>query len=291
MNVLILGGLGYLGYNIAYVLKQRGCNVVLVDNLVNSSVQYRIDLDFPMYITDVKDISNIRNILEIHCITHVIWSLDILDVYSSEYMYMNTSSLVELLRCLNEMFVRNFIYLSSNEIYGSYSDVIFSENSVLQSNTIEGRMKSLAETIISSVYGGNVFILRIGHVVGVIPEVNIRNCRYNIFTQIFMCKNKIIDNVVISNIVQDYIHILDFTDCVYCCLLHISNVLGVNIYNIGSGNRYSDKQIVEIYQKKNNCNIGKLLSDFSVSCVVDVSKTKQLLNWSAKYNISIMCKI
>lgn len=290
MNVLILGGLGYIGYNLAYVLKKKGCNVVLVDNLVNASVQYSIDLDFPMYMTDVKDVWNIRNILEVHCISHVIWSLDILDVYSSEYMYLNTCSLIELLKCLNEMCVRNFIYISSNETYGSCSNMKFNENSVLQSYTIEGKIKSLAESLISSIYGGNVYILRIGHVVGVIPEINIRNCRYNIFTQIFMYKNKIIDNVIISNIIQDYIHILDFTDCVYCCLLDISNVLGVNIYNIGSGNRYSDKQIVEIYEK-NNFEICKKFSDFSIHCVVDVSKCMHLLNWNAKYNISIMCKI
>ena len=289
MNILILGGLGYIGYNTALQLRKKGHNIILVDNLSNPCILFEQN-EFSLHLLDVKDMWNISNIMYSNNITHVIWCLELLDIFSIEYFNLHVIVLMELLHAMNKMNIKNFIYMSSNDVYGNRNknNMLCNEGCTLQPFTIEGKVRSLAETMIQSIFKGNAYILRIGHIIGVNPEVNIGGYRFNLFNQLVLYNKQIIDTLFVCDIVQDYLHIMDLIDCIERC---IERENGIVILNVGSGNKYADKKILDMFEKNNRIVVRQGSSNISFICKVSINKVNKLLNWRPRHQLESLLKI
>ena len=127
--ILVTGGLGFIGSHIALSLMAQGQEVVLVDNLANSTLQTleRLEYISGMYVPFVKlDVRNtpaLNKVFEQYSIDAVIHTAGFKSIEESnlkppEYYNDNVSCIMSLLRAMQRTGVRHFIHLSSLAVYG-----------------------------------------------------------------------------------------------------------------------------------------------------------------------------
>lgn len=127
--ILVTGGLGFIGSHIALSLLAQGQEVVIVDNLANSTLQTleRLEYISGMYVPFVKlDVRNtpaLNKVFEQYSIDAVIHTAGFKSIEESnlkplEYYNDNVSCIMSLLRAMQRTGVRHFIHLSSLAVYG-----------------------------------------------------------------------------------------------------------------------------------------------------------------------------
>ena len=94
--------------------------------------------------------------------------------------------------------------------------------------------------------------------------------------------------------VRDYIHVVDLAKGHIKAVEWVINNNGIDTFNLGTGNGYSVLELVEAFKKYNNVDVpykivGRREGDVA-SCYADVSKAKDVLNWTAEYGIEDMVK-
>jgi UDP-glucose 4-epimerase len=277
-TIFILGGGGFIGFNLAKILSENNYNVIIVDNLLTRAP---INFNCTYYCGDIRNITYMLSIVERHKPDCFIWSIDLLPC-NNLYYDVCINGLTTIINILNVNSIKQFIYLSSAEIYGHYEYA--DENCNCAPITTEGKMKLLSEDIIQNQYLYDYFILRVSNVYGnIIP--NIPNYKNNIINQVDLFQKNIIEKICINNIISDYIHIEDLLIVIRKCLYKL-NVYENNkaVLNVGTENVKSDLQIFNlIYDKKEKPPIYGLIDSVKVINTLNCTKCKYVLIWSPNY--------
>lgn len=323
MSILVTGGAGYIGSHTCVELLNKGYEVVVVDNLSNSS---KIALDRVERITGKKltfyeaDLLNRAAIEEIFEkekeIDTVIHFAGLKAVGESvqkplEYYHNNITGTLILCEVMRKYGVKNLIFSSSATVYGTPESLPIKEDFPLSTTNPYGATKLMIEGILKDLQHSdpewNIIILRyfnpIGaHESGSIGEdpKGIPNNLVPYITQVAVGKLECLNifgddyDTVDGTGVRDYIHVVDLA------LGHVQSVIklkekkGILYYNLGTGHGYSVLQMVKGFEKvsgkKINYAIRPRRAGDIAACYADASKAREELNWEATRNLDVMCE-
>ncbi len=322
MKVLVTGGAGFIGSHTCVELLENGHEVVVVDNLCNSSekslerVKELTGKDFAFYKGDILDDELLNKIFkenDIDCCIHFAGLKAVGESVAKpwEYYNNNISGTLNLVKVMKENGCKNIIFSSSATVYGDPQEIPITENCPKgQCTNPYGWTKSMLEQILMDIYNSdkewNIILLRyfnpIGaHKSGRIGENpnGIPNNLMPYITQVAVGKLEKLG--VFGNDydtpdgtgVRDYIHVVDLAKGHVKALKKIEENAGLNIYNLGTGQGYSVLDIVKNFEEATGVKIPYVIKerrpgDIATSyCNPD--KAYKELGWKAENGIKEMC--
>ncbi len=323
MSILVSGGAGYIGSHTCVELINAGYEIVVADNLSNSSeeavrrVEKITGKRIPFVKTELCDAQQVEELFKAYPdIDSVIHFAGLKAVGESvkkplEYYSNNLISTLYLLQAMRRHGVKNFVFSSSATVYGDPASVPIREDFPIGGTTNPyGTSKLFQEQILSDICAAdpelNVALLRyfnpIGaHESGLIGEDpnDIPNNLVPYIAQVAVGKLEKV-HVFGSDYpthdgtgVRDYIHVVDLALGHVAALKKLATNCGLFVCNLGTGKGYSVLDVVHAYEKA----CGKTLpyvidprrpGDIA-QCYADPVKAREELGWEAKYDIEEMC--
>lgn len=322
MAILVTGGAGYIGSHTCVELLDAGYEVVVLDNLSNSSeksldrVRALTGKEVKFYKGDILDRDVLKKILETENIESCIHFAGLKAVGESvakpwEYYNNNITGTLTLVDEMRKHGCKNIIFSSSATVYGDPAIIPITEECPKGTCTNPyGWSKSMLEQILSDMQKAdpewNVILLRyfnpIGaHKSGTMGENpnGIPNNLMPYITQVAVGKLKELG--VFGNDydtpdgtgVRDYIHVVDLARGHVKALNKIKENTGLNIYNLGTGTGYSVLDIVKNFEDATGVKIPYSIKPRRpgdiATCYSDAAKAKEELGWVAEYGIKEMC--
>jgi UDP-glucose 4-epimerase len=320
MNILVSGGLGYIGSHTVVELLNNNHTVVIIDNLYNSQISTKSKIEeitnkkvefYDMDATNFSDVSNLCKQYKFDGIIHFAGYKAVGESVEKPlmYYYNNLLSTINLARVALEYKIPKFIFSSSATVYGDGSSPFAETMPLLDRTNPYGETKAMSERILIDTAKANkdlsVTLLRYfnpvgAHKSGLIGEVpnGVPNNLMPYITQVakgIREKLYIYGNdydTVDGTGVRDYIHVVDLAKGHLSALE--SSKQGINIYNLGTGKGTSVLELVNTFMKVNKINIpyeitDRRSGDIAVS-FASVEKAKKELNWEAKLTIEDMVK-
>ena len=324
MTILVTGGAGFIGSHTCVELLNAGYEIVIVDNLYNSSeksldrVKELTGKDFAFYPYDIRDKENMRKVFENHKIDACIHFAGLKAVGEScreplMYYDNNIGGTLALCEVMAEYGCKKIVFSSSATVYGNSNVSPLKEDMKTGGTTNPyGTTKYMIEIILDDFHKADkdwgVTLLRyfnpIGaHKSGRIGENpnGIPNNLMPYITQVAIGKLPYLNvfgddyNTPDGTGVRDYIHVVDLA------LGHVKAVEkilkdepAVNIYNLGTGNGYSVLDIVKAFEQASGQKIEYKIAprrpgDLDV-CYSDASKAFNELGWKAERELLEMCE-
>ena len=321
-KILVTGGAGFIGSHTVIELLDAGHEVVVVDNLVNSSskslevVEHITGKKIPFYQEDIRDEDILFSIFEKEKPTGVIHFAALKAVGEStqiplQYYDNNIGGLLSLLKVMEQVQCKNLIFSSSATVYGDPHTVPILEDFPLSVTNPYGRTKLMTEEILKDLYKAdstwNIVLLRHFNPIdaptsgdlGENPH-GIPNNLLHYVTQVAVGKLKEVQAfgndypTPDGTGVRDYIHVMDLARGHVAAMKKLAPNSGLNIYNLGTGQGYS---VLEIITNMENV-VGHQIPYRIVSrrpgdiasCYADPSKAKEELGWQAAFSIKEMCQ-
>ncbi len=322
MRILVTGGAGYIGSHTCVELLNEGHDVVVVDNLSNSSeialdrVKKITGKDFKFYKEDLLNKDAINKIFNTEKIDAVIHFAGLKAVGESvakplEYYHNNITGTLNLLDVMRAHSVKNIIFSSSSTVYGCPEHVPVTEETPKGICTNPyGWTKSMLEQILTDVHTADnewrIVLLRyfnpIGaHESGLIGEdpKGIPNNLVPYVAQVAVGK---LDHINICGDdydtpdgtgVRDYIHVVDLAKGHVKALKKFTDTPEVSIYNLGTGKGYSVKEVVAAFSKACGKDlpykiVGRRPGDIAEN-YSNPDKAFKELGWKAEKGIDEMC--
>ncbi len=322
MAVLVTGGAGYIGSHTVVELLNEGYEVVVCDNLCNSSkkslerVEEITGKKVTFYLADLLDREAMEAIFEKESIDSVIHFAGLKAVGESvakpwEYYYNNITGTLVLTDVMKKHGCKNIIFSSSATVYGNPAFVPITEDCPKGNCTNPyGWTKSMLEQILTDMQKAdpewNVVLLRyfnpIGaHKSGRIGENpnGIPNNLMPYITQVAVGKRPELG--VFGNDydthdgtgVRDYIHVVDLAKGHVCALRKIAEGCGLKLYNLGTGKGYSVLDIVKNFEEATGVKIPYVIKDRRpgdiATCYSSAALAEEELGWRAENGILEMC--
>ena len=322
-KILVTGGAGYIGSHTVLELLNAGYEVVVVDNLYNSSkksleiVKRETKKEIKFYQADVRDKEKLEEIFKneknIFAVIHFAGLKAVGESCEIPLAYYdnNISGTICLCEIMEKYNCKNIIFSSSATVYGDPKEVPITENFDLSVTNPYGRTKLMLEEILRDVHNAdnnwNVVLLRyfnpIGaHICGDMGEDpnGIPNNLLPYITQVAVGKLKQVS--VFGNAydtedgtgVRDYIHVVDLAKGHVKAIKKLEKNSGVSVYNLGTGKGYSVLEVIKNMEKAVGKKIPYIITERRkgdiAECYADSSKAEKELNWKAKLDISRMCE-
>ena len=322
MRILVTGGAGYIGSHTCIELQNAGYEVVVLDNLYNSSekalerVKQITGKDLTFYEADILDKEALEKIFDKEQIDGVIHFAGLKAVGESvakplEYYHNNMTGTFNLCDVMRKHGCKNIIFSSSATVYGDPAFIPITEECPKGKITNPyGQTKGMLEQVLTDLWVAdhewNVVLLRyfnpIGaHESGLIGEdpKGIPNNLVPYIAQVAVGKLECLG--VFGNDydtpdgtgVRDYIHVVDLAKGHVKAMKKLEPGSGVSIYNLGTGNGYSVLQVVKAFEKACGKEIKYAIKPRRAgdiaTCYCDASKAKRELGWEAEKGIEEMC--
>jgi len=328
MNILITGGLGFIGsHTIVSLLDSPhnlDYNIIIIDNLSNSSIKT---------LSNIKSlVKNPENIIFLEGdVNNKIFMKDVFIKYKIDstihfaslksvgesikkpllYYNQNINSLLNLLELMDKYGCNQFIFSSSATVYGSKAQSPLKETDQIGYSITNpyGQTKYFQEQILNDYSKINpqksITILRYfnpagAHPSGLIGE-NPNGIPNNLFPYILRVAKKEYEKLTIfgntyntndGTCMRDFIHVMDLADGHVASLNNKKN--GLIIYNLGTGHGASVLELVTTFEKVNNIKVPYIIADKREGDVdivfSDVSKVYNEIGWKTKRNIKDICK-
>ncbi len=323
MAILVTGGAGYIGSHTCIELINAGYDVVVADNLCNSSkeslkrVEKIVGKEVKFYEADIRDAKAMENIFANEDISAVIHFAGLKAVGESvakpmEYYDNNINGTMVLCNAMRNAGVKNIIFSSSATVYGDPAFIPITEECPKgQCTNPYGWTKSMLEQILTDFHTAdsewNVVLLRYfnpvgAHKSGTIGEdpKGIPNNLMPYITQVAVGKREFLG--VFGNDydtpdgtgVRDYIHVVDLAVGHVKALKKIEEKAGVCVYNLGTGNGYSVLDMVKAFSKACGHDLPYKILDRRpgdvAMCYADPAKAKAELGWEAVRGLDEMCE-
>lgn len=322
MRILVTGGAGYIGSHTCVELLNQGYEVVVLDNLYNSSeeslkrVKQITGKSLTFYHADLLNRETVEAVFSKEKIEAVIHFAGLKAVGESvskplEYYHNNITGTLILCDVMRKYGVKNIIFSSSATVYGNPKTVPIKEDFPLSVTNPYGRTKLMLEEILTDLHTAdpewNIILLRYfnpvgAHKTGLIGEdpSGIPNNLTPYITQVAIGNLKEVS--VFGNDyatpdgtgVRDYIHVVDLADGHVKALEKLSSESKVRVYNLGSGRGYSVLDMIHMFSAVCGKEIPysikpRRAGDIAV-CYADPALAERELGWSAKRGIKEMCE-
>lgn len=322
MSILVTGGAGYIGSHTCVELINSGYEVIVLDNLSNSSevslkrVEKITGKKIKFYKADLLDRKEVNKVFQNETIDTVIHFAGLKAVGESvkkplEYYYNNLTGTLVLCDIMRKWGVKKIVFSSSATVYGNPVTVPIREDFPLSVTNPYGRTKLMQEEIFQDLYKSdpewNIILLRyfnpIGaHESGLIGEdpIGIPNNLVPYITQVAVGKLKEVNvfgndyNTPDGTGVRDYIHVVDLAIAHVKAVEKLNTDSGLFVYNLGTGKGYSVLDMIKAFSDVCQKEIPYVVKprrpgDIAI-CYADASLAKRELGWSAKFGLRKMCE-
>ena len=321
MAILITGGAGFIGSHTAVSLIQAGYEIVIIDNLCNSSLKALSRLEeitgktIPFYKADIADREILRTIFKQHDITSVMHFAGLKSVGESvlnpiKYYENNVTGTLVLAEEMAAAGIFSIVFSSSATVYGNPSKTPITEDMPVGGTTNPyGTSKYMAERILKDIQASDarwsVILLRyfnpIGaHESGLIGEQpnGIPNNLLPYVCQVAAGKLPYLSvfgddyQTIDGTGVRDYIHVVDLAEGHVRAMQANGKQSGVFVYNLGTGNGYSVLEVIRAFEKASGLAVPYQIKprrsgDIAV-CFADVSYTAKQIGWRAQRDLNQM---
>ena len=323
MKVLVTGGLGFIGSHAVVELLDNGYEVVVIDNLYNSSVDVIDSIkkitgkDFSFYQNDVCDLEALEKIFsdnKIDAVMHFAGYKAVGESVKKPILYYE-NNLVSTLHLCKKMIEHNcfkFIFSSSATVYGDSKILPITEDCEVGKTTNPyGTTKWMIEQILKDITISNpnftVMVLRyfnpIGaHKSGLIGE-RPNGIPNNLMPYIVRVASGELEILSVfgddydtpdGTGVRDYIHVVDLAKGHLRALEKANSSRGIYYYNLGTGIGYSVLDLVHNFEKVNGVKVPYKVVERRdgdiASCYADPSKAYRELGWKAELGIEDMMR-
>tara|TARA_B100001741_G_C16547949_1_gene597819 strand:+ start:569 stop:1558 length:990 start_codon:yes stop_codon:yes gene_type:complete len=302
-NVLVTGGAGYIGSHTCKILKSNNFNPVSYDNL--SSGKKKFVKWGPLVIGELGDKNKIIKTIKkykIEAIIHLAAKSIVEDseLNKNSYFINNLHGTITLLEAMRECKIKKIIFSSTAAVYGESTTFKIKESHKLSPINIYGLTKLMCENFIKTMKqidhldyiilryfnaSGSDYISNIGELhdpeTHLIPKLSIAFCLKTNF-YIYGNNYKTQDGTCI----RDFIHVLDIAEAHVISLKHILKNNIAETYNLGTGEGYSIKKIINIFEEITKTKIKIKYAKERINdprkLVADPKKFNLKFNWKAR---------
>ena len=322
MSILVTGGAGYIGSHTCIEMQNAGYDIIVVDNLDNSSKESLARVEkitgkpVKFYEEDVREKQVLRKIFSENNIEAVIHFAGLKAVGESVrepimYYDNNLISTLVLLEVMNEFGVKKIVFSSSATVYGVATEMPLVEGMPLGAINPYGRTKYFIEEILRDLYIADndwcIALLRyfnpIGaHKSGLIGEdpKGIPNNLMPYISQVAVGKLEKLHvfgndyKTVDGTGVRDYIHVVDLANGHVKAVDWALQNKGCEAFNLGTGNGTSVLQLRDAFVKMSGIDVPYVIDPRRPGdpdeVYANAEKAKTVLGWTAKYGIDEMCE-
>lgn len=320
--ILVTGGTGYIGSHTVVELQQKGQDLVIVDNLSNSSPRVLdriagITGRRPAFVEgDIRDAAGLAEVFARYPIAAVIHFAGLKAVGESvaqplRYYDNNVTGSLRLFESMRAAGVGKLVFSSSATVYGDPASVPIREDFPLSATNPYGRSKLIIEEMLRDIAAADpqwrVALLRYFNPVGAHPSGTIgedpRGIPNNLMpfvAQVAVGRREelsVFGNdypTVDGTGVRDYIHVVDLARGHLAALDAIQAQPGVLTVNLGTGRGYSVLEVVSAFEKASGRSVPYRIAPRRpgdvAACYADPGCARQTLGWSAEYGIDAMCR-
>jgi len=321
-KVLVTGGCGFIGSHTCCVLLKAGYQVVVIDNLTNSSrsvldkIKEISGCGVTFYEGDVCDKNLLKEIFAKEKIEVVIHFAAFKAVGESvklplKYYRNNLDSTISLLEIMEEFHCKRLVFSSSATVYGSPKTLPIKEDFPLSTTNPYGTTKLMIEQILKDVYHADntwsIAILRYFNPIGADPSgligENPNDIPNNLMPYIVKVATKELEILSIfgddydtkdGTGVRDYIHVVDLAKGHEKAIEKVLRENKLDCYNLGTGEGYSVLELVETFKRVNHVDVpykivNRRPGDIA-SCYADPTYAYQELGFKAERGIEEMCR-
>ena len=323
MKVLVTGGLGFIGSHTVVELLNSNYDVVVVDDLYNSSLDVKDKIkeitgkEFKLYIENVCDEEKMNEIFsneKPEAVIHFAAYKAVGESVQKPLMYYenNLLSTINLCKAMIKNNCMKIIFSSSATVYGDPEKLPITEDQKVGGTTNPyGTTKLMIERILKDVSISNdkfgAVVLRyfnpIGaHKSGLIGEKP-NGIPNNLMPYIVRVASGELEMLSVfgndydthdGTGVRDYIHVVDLAKGHLKALEKAKDFTGIDYYNLGTGTGYSVLDLVNAFEKVNGVKVPyKIVERRSgdiASCYADPSKAEKELGWKAELGIEDMMR-
>ena len=323
MKILVTGGTGFIGSHTCVELLEAGNEVVILDNLYNSQadvvdkIQGITGKSVTFYEGDCCDeaiLDSIFNEHKIDAAIHFAGYKAVGESVAKPLMYYenNLMSTLALCKVMAKHDCKRLVFSSSATVYGNPKSVPIEENFPLGPTTNPyGTTKLMIEQILKDLYvsdhSWNIALLRyfnpIGaHASGLLGE-SPNDIPNNLMPYIVKVANKELPYLHVygndydtpdGTGVRDYIHVVDLAKGHVNAVNKVTEEIGVDAYNLGTGIGYSVLDVVNAFAKANGVEVPHKIDPRRpgdiAQCYASTDKALKELGWKAEKNLEEMCK-
>ncbi|MBQ1256836.1 MAG: UDP-glucose 4-epimerase GalE [Clostridia bacterium] len=322
MSILITGGAGYIGSHTCLCLLNKGYDIVVVDNLDNSSKESLARVteitgkEIPFYEVDARETEKLIEIIKKHNVDSVIHFAGLKAVGESvrmplEYYENNLVSTLHLADAMVKTGVKKLIFSSSATVYSADNEVPLTEGGKLGCTNPYGWTKYMNEQILRDVSVAHpdwsIVLLRYFNPVGahesgrigedpsgipnnLMPYVSQTAVGRREYLTVFGDDYDTHDGTG----VRDYIHVMDLAEGHVAAVEYAEKFTGCDAINLGTGIGYSVLDMVKAFEEANGIKVpykigprrpGDLATVYS-----NPEKAEKVLGWKAKRTLVDMCR-
>jgi UDP-glucose 4-epimerase len=323
-KILVTGGCGYIGSHTVVDLIENGFDVISIDDNSRSTTylldgiekithkklkNYKVDLkNFDETLAVFQENEDITGVIHFAAYKAVGESVE----KPLDYFENNLFSLINLLKCVKEFNVLNFVFSSSCTVYGNPDKIPVTEESpIKKAESPYGATKQMGEEIIrefSRAYDSNTILLRYFNPVGAHPSTQIGELPLgkpeNLVPAITQTAiGKLPQLIVFGNdydtrdgsCVRDYVHVCDIAHAHTLALQYLldnKNKTNCDTFNLGTGNGVTVLEAIKAFEevsgKKLNYKIGPRRPGDVVAIYANNNRAVEYLNWQIKYDLHEM---
>ncbi|AVT46352.1 UDP-glucose 4-epimerase GalE [Shewanella baltica] len=320
MTILVTGGAGYIGTHTVVELLNAGSDVIVLDNLSNSSIEAlnRVERitgkSVTFYQGDILNKALLQKVFNDHAIDSVIHFAGLKAVGESvakplKYYENNVTGTLILCQVMAEFKVKNLVFSSSATVYGDPASLPITEDFPTGATNPYGQSKLMVEHILADVHNAdpswNIARLRYfnpvgAHASGLIGEDpnDIPNNLMPFIAQVAVGKRAALsvfgDDYPTHDGtgVRDYIHVVDLANGHLKALAKLATKPGLVTYNLGTGQGYSVLDMVHAFERACGNTIAYQIAPRRpgdiAACYADPTHAREDLGWQATHTLEDM---
>lgn len=320
-TILVTGGLGYIGSHTVVELIKCGYEVLILDNLSNSSelvingIQKITEKIPKLYLGDIRDHKILQTIFDNNDIHSVIHFAGLKSISESEekpllYFDNNVSGSISLFHEMIRAGVNRIIFSSSATVYAPSNNYKFTENMFLSPTNVYGKTKLKVEEILCKLKKENpllgIVIFRYFNPVGAHCSSFLgespKGISSNLMPYISDVAKGFREKLFIfggdyatpdGTGLRDYIHIKDLAAAHIAALKKLDTEQDLIIVNLGTGIPYSVLNVIDAFERVSGKKIPYEIVDRRkgdvAGCYADPTLAEKLLHWKSKLGLDDMC--
>ena len=306
MKILVVGGAGYIGSHMIKRFQDTDHQIEVLDNL---STGFEVNTqNYKLHVCDLSNKDQVHQILKDNNYESIMHFASFINVgesyiYPKKYYDNNVINTLNLLDCMVDLKISNFIFSSTAAVYGEPSSTPIKEDQNIAPVNPYGNTKAIVEKILKDydlAYGLKYISLRYfnacgAHIDGTIgerhdPETHLiplilqsasgRRKEFKVYGDDYDTKD--------GTCVRDYIHVMDLAEAHLLSLEKLIKNQKSDIFNIGNNKGFSVREIIRMAEKVTQSKIpyeitSRRKGDPS-ELIADNKKISEKLNWSANYS-------
>lgn len=305
MNILVVGGAGYIGSHMVWYLRQHGAQVTVLDDLSSGHRDAVLDADFVQ--GSLADAGLLDKLFAGKAFDAVMHFASFIQVGESvrepaKYYRNNVANTLNLLEAMHGHGVKRFVFSSTAAVYGSPAYVPIDEAHALEPINPYGRSKMMIEQVLADyaqAYGLQSVCLRYFNAAGAHPEGLLgerHDPETHLIPLVLQAASGRRDHITVygrdydtpdGTCIRDYIHIMDLAQAHWQALRYLQDGGASAAFNLGNGQGFSVQHVIDVARQITGQKIalqeGPRRAGDPPRLVADASRAREVLGWKPHY--------